>query len=92
MGDMLYNTEGATEKVYKFNSTVLLHFWQAPIYNNFLQLKDIAVQGDQEIWKKMHPIYQKVAQTVSNPKRAKIFTTKLNLKGQNVYIKPLLKS
>jgi hypothetical protein len=37
------------------------------------------------------PIFQKVAQTVSKPKNAKISTTKLNLKDQNIYIKPLLK-
>jgi hypothetical protein len=35
--------------------------------------------------------FEKVAQTVAAPKNAKIFTTKLNLKIQNIYIKPLLK-
>jgi hypothetical protein len=41
--------------------------------------------------KKNCPIFPKVAQTVSKPKKAKIFETKLNLKAQNIYIKPLLK-
>ncbi len=36
-------------------------------------------------------IFQKVVQTVSKPKKAKISTTKLNLKVQNTYNKPLLK-
>ena len=37
------------------------------------------------------PIFQKVAKTVSKPKNAKISTTKLNLKAQNINNKPLLK-
>ncbi len=45
-------------------------------------------QSDQKIKKK---ISQKVAQTVPKPKKAKISTTKLNLKAQKIYIKPLLK-
>jgi hypothetical protein len=40
---------------------------------------------------KICPIFLKVAQTVCKPKKAKIFTTKHNLKAQNIYIKPLLK-
>jgi hypothetical protein len=39
-----------------------------------------------------HPIFQKVSQTASKPKKAQISTiTKLNLKAQNIYIKPLFK-
>ncbi len=45
-----------------------------------------AEQGDQKNWKKNHPIFQKVAQTVSDFKKAKFSTTKLNLKAQNIYI------
>jgi hypothetical protein len=37
---------------------------------------------------KNNPIFQKVAQKVP---KAKISTTKLNLKAQNIFIKPLLK-
>ncbi len=40
--------------------------------------------GDKKI-RKNCPIFQKVAQTVSNPKKAKISTTKLNLKAQYIY-------
>jgi len=47
-------------------------------------------QGGQKIWKKTCPIFQKVAKTVVKP-RAKISTSKLNLRVQNIYIKPLLK-
>jgi hypothetical protein len=36
--------------------------------------------------KKNCPIFQKAAQTVSKPKKAKISTAKLNLKAQNIYI------
>ncbi len=43
-------------------------------------------QGDQKIRKKILPIFQKVA------KKAKISTTKLNLKAQNIYIQTLLKT
>jgi hypothetical protein len=42
-------------------------------------------------FEKNHPIFQKVAQKVSKSKKAKISTTKLNLKAKNIYIKPLLK-
>jgi hypothetical protein len=34
---------------------------------------------------------EKVAKTVAEPKNAKISTSKMNLKVQNIYIKPLLK-
>ncbi len=47
--------------------------------------------GWPEDLKKNHPIFQKVAQTISKQIKAKISTTKLNLKAQNIYIKPLLK-
>jgi hypothetical protein len=40
------------------------------------------VQGDQKI----------IAQQVAKWKKAKISTTKINLKAQNIYIKPLLKT
>jgi hypothetical protein len=54
-------------------------------------LFDVYRKGDQKIGKKIRPIFQKVAKTVSKPKKAKISTTKLKLKAQNIYIKPLLK-
>ncbi len=41
--------------------------------------------GDQKIWKKICPIFQKVAQTVSKAKIAKIFITKLNMKAQKLH-------
>jgi hypothetical protein len=47
-------------------------------------------QGDQMIRKKL-PNFSKIAQKVAKSKKAKISTTKLNLKTQNIYIKPLLK-
>jgi hypothetical protein len=46
------------------------------------------VQGDQKI---RRPNSSKIAQKVANSKRPKISTTKLNLKAQNIYNKPLLK-
>ncbi len=49
------------------------------------------VAGWPEDLKLIHPMFQKVAQTVSKPKKAKISTTKFNLKAQNIYIKPLMK-
>jgi hypothetical protein len=36
-------------------------------------------------------MFSKVAQTVAQPKNAKIFASKLNLNVQNMYIKQLLK-
>jgi hypothetical protein len=43
-------------------------------------------------FEKIHPIFQKVAQKVSKAaKKAKISTTKMNLKAQIICIKPLLK-
>jgi hypothetical protein len=44
------------------------------------------------MWKKIAQFFKNVAWTVSKPKKAKISTTKFNLKAQNIYIKPLLKS
>jgi hypothetical protein len=32
----------------------------------------VSKQGDQKIWKKISPIFQKAAQTVSKPKKAKL--------------------
>jgi hypothetical protein len=46
--------------------------------------------GDKKIGKNAQ-ILEKVAKTVTKPKIAKISTTKLNLKVQNIYIKQLLK-
>ncbi len=58
--------------------------------NGSLGLKDN--QGDQKIRKKIGQIFQKIAPKVAKSKKAKISTTKLNLKVQNIYIiKPLLK-
>jgi hypothetical protein len=37
------------------------------------------------------PILKKIAQKSCRVKKAKISATKLNLKAQNIYIKPLLK-
>ncbi len=45
------------------------------------------VRGDQMFWEKIHLIFQKVAKTVAQPTKAKMF----NLKIQNFYVKPLLK-
>ncbi len=48
-------------------------------------------QSDQMIRKKFSQIFQRIAQKVAKSKKAKISTTKLILKAQNIYIKPLLK-
>ncbi len=48
-------------------------------------------QSDQTIRKENCQIFQRIAQKVAKSKKAKISTTKLNLKIQNIYIKPLLK-
>ncbi len=40
---------------------------------------------------KNRQIFQRMAKKLPSQKRAKISTTKLNLKTQNIYIKPLLK-
>jgi hypothetical protein len=40
---------------------------------------------------KNHQIFQRIAQKVAKSKKAKISKTKLNLKVQNIHIKPLLK-
>jgi hypothetical protein len=42
-------------------------------------------------FEKIHPNFQKVAQTDSEPKKAIKSTTKLTLKAPKTYIKPLLK-
>ncbi len=47
-------------------------------------------QGDHKI-RKNPQIFQKIAQKVAKSKKAKISTTKLNLKAQIIYNKPLLK-
>jgi hypothetical protein len=48
-------------------------------------------QSDQMIRKIIRQIYQRIAQKVAKSKKGKISTTKLNLKTQNIYMKPLLK-
>ncbi len=65
-----------------------------PISNQFLNglnRKIFCAQGDQMNRKKICQIFQRIAQKVAKSKKAKISTTKLNLKTQNIYIKPLLK-
>jgi hypothetical protein len=47
-------------------------------------------QGDQKVRKKM-PNFSKSSPNSLPAKKAKISTTKLKLKAQNIYIKPLLK-
>ncbi len=47
-------------------------------------------QGDQKIGKKFTQILEKVAKTVAKQKNAEMYTSKLNLEVQNIYIKPLL--
>jgi hypothetical protein len=50
-------------------------------------------QGDRNIGKTFAQILEKkVAKTVAKPKIDKMSTSKLNLKAQNIYIKPLLKT
>jgi hypothetical protein len=51
----------------------------------------VAKQGDQKIIKKYLPNFSKNSPKSQDVKKAKISTTKLNLKAQNIYIKPLLK-
>jgi hypothetical protein len=48
------------------------------------------IQGDQKIGQKSPKFLEKVAKTVTKPKIANIPTPKLNLKVQNIYVKPLL--
>jgi hypothetical protein len=43
------------------------------------------------IRKKIHQIFQRIAQKVAKSKKDQTSTTKLNLKTQNIYIKPSLK-
>jgi hypothetical protein len=45
-------------------------------------------QGDQNFEGKITQILEKVAQTVAKPKNAKISSSKLNLKIQNINIRP----
>jgi hypothetical protein len=47
-------------------------------------------QGDQKI-RKNRQVFNKIAQKVAETKKAKISTTKLNLKAKDIYNKPLLK-
>jgi hypothetical protein len=49
-------------------------------------------QGDQKIGKKLPKFGKKVAKTIVKLKNAKVFSSKLNWKVQNVFIKPLLNS
>jgi hypothetical protein len=49
-------------------------------------------QGDQKIGKKIAQILGKVAKTIAKLKNAKVFSSKLNWKVQNVFINPLLNS
>jgi hypothetical protein len=48
-------------------------------------------QGDQKFWKKFTKILEKVANTIAKPQTTKMSTSNLNLKVQNIYIKPLLR-
>ncbi len=48
-------------------------------------------QGDQKNRKNCQ-IFQRIDQKVTKSRKVKISTAKLNLKVQNIYIKPLLKS
>ncbi len=50
----------------------------------------VQAQGDQNIWKN-NPIFQIRSPKSLQARKAKISTTQLNLKAQNIYIKPLLK-
>jgi hypothetical protein len=43
-------------------------------------------QGDQKIGKKIAQILEKVAKTIAKLKNAKVFSSKLNWKVQNVFI------
>jgi hypothetical protein len=49
-------------------------------------------QGDQKCRGKFAPRWGKVAKTVAKPKNAKTFSSKINLKAQIIFIKPLLTS
>ncbi len=55
-----------------------------------LAVNNCYLHDDQKIWKAFAH-FLKVAQKVSKEKKAKVYATKLNLKAQNIYIKPLLK-
>jgi hypothetical protein len=56
------------------------------------QKENIPYQGDQKIGEKMAKILEKVAKTVAKTKHTKIPSSKLYLKVQNIYIRPLLNS
>ncbi len=47
-------------------------------------------QSDQKFERKINQFEEKVAQTVAKPRNAKISSSKLNLKIQNINIRPLL--
>jgi hypothetical protein len=53
---------------------------------------EIHKQGDQKIKEKITQFLEKVAKAVAKPKNTKISSSKLNLKVQIVYNKPLLNS
>jgi hypothetical protein len=57
---------------------------------HYTMRKTSPVQGDQKIRKKL-PNFSKNSSKSCQVKKAKISTTKLNLKAQNIYKKPLLK-
>jgi hypothetical protein len=46
--------------------------------------------GCPEDWEKIAQIWEKEAKTIAKLKNAKAFSSKLNWKVQNVFIKPLL--
>jgi hypothetical protein len=51
-----------------------------------------ASQGDQKIGEKIRPNFEKSGQNRHQTKKIKISTSRLNLKVQNMYNKPLLNS
>jgi hypothetical protein len=71
----------------------LLAFSELPPIGSLVykQVNAQPYQGDQKIRKKICQILQSIAQKVAKSKKAKISTTMLNLKAQNIYINPLLK-
>jgi hypothetical protein len=56
-----------------------------PIAQNFFGRKMTIFSCDQKIRKKIRQIFRKVAQKDAESKKAKISTTKLNLKAHNIY-------
>jgi hypothetical protein len=61
------------------------------LFSRELKIGGDWAQGDQKIGGKICLILEKVSKTVALTKVANISTSKLNLKAQNIYIKPLLK-